>query len=59
MNDDVIQAGILKEFFNFLGPKGITVGVAPILAAELMDKVLRFLKIKMLIYEHKFKVLHS
>ncbi len=59
MNDDVIQAGILKEFFNFLESKGITVGVTPILAAELMDKVLRFFKINMLIYDHKFKALPS
>ncbi len=39
MNDDVIQAGVLKEFFNYLGSKGITVNLTPIQAAELIDQV--------------------
>ncbi len=39
MNDDVIQAGVLKEFFKFLGSIGTKVNVTPIVAAELMDQV--------------------
>ena len=43
MNDDVIQAGVLKEFFSFLGSKGITVNVTPIIAAELIDQVFKYI----------------
>jgi hypothetical protein len=39
MNDDVIQAGVLKEFFKFLGSIGTKVNVTPIVAAELMEQV--------------------
>ena len=40
MNDDVIQAGVLKEFFSFLRSKGITVDFTPIQAAKLIGLVL-------------------
>jgi hypothetical protein len=39
MSNDVTQAGVLKEFFKFLGSTGTKVNVTPIAAAELMNQV--------------------
>ena len=41
MNDDAVQAGVLKEFFEFLKAQGTKVNITPIDASKIIDAVLR------------------
>ena len=41
MNDDAVQAGVLKEFFEFLKAQGTKVNITPIDASKIIVEVLR------------------
>ena len=38
MNDDVIQAGVMKEFFKFLESQGTKVNITPLQASDALGK---------------------
>ena len=44
MNDDAVQAGVLKEFFEFLKAQGTKVNITPIEASKIIDEVPRWIR---------------